>query len=389
METRLVVIQPTSFCNLNCQYCYLSSNSRSLLRRIKPETLERIFQVFFASPFVSDEILFVWHAGEPLVLPTGFYERALQFQQHWNLKHVRVSNAIQTNATLITQRWCQFFREHEIHVGVSLDGPRELHNAHRVDRVGRGTFERVMRGIELLQANQIPYTVISVITNSSVRQAERFWTFFADLRPGSLGLNPEEAEGANLVSSLRTEADVAAYKEFVSYLLAFNEKNPQPLMVREIDGLMRLIDAQVPAVHAQTNVPLAILSFDCDGNFSTFSPELLTMSHPTQGDFLFGNVFEHALEDIFTSPKFQLVYKEIQQGVKLCEKNCQYYALCGGGSPSNKLQENGTFASTETLACRLHIQAPVDALLEHLEHRYNLLAPSPSEKLSEDEDARA
>src|SRR5579859_4658145 len=110
MDTRLVVIQPTSFCNINCRYCYLSSLARSLPRRIKPETLERIFQVFFTSSFVADEILFVWHAGEPLVLPIGFYERAFQFQQHWNLKHIKVSNAIQTNATLITQKWCQFFR---------------------------------------------------------------------------------------------------------------------------------------------------------------------------------------------------------------------------------------------------------------------------------------
>jgi len=141
---------------------------------------------------------------------------------------------------------------------------------------------------------------------------------------------------------------------------------------------MHLIDSCASGMQSQTNTPLAILSFDCDGNFSTFSPELLTMSHPTYGDFLFGNVFEDRLEDLPTSPKFQRVYQDIQRGIDLCQSTCPYFAICGGGSPSNKPQEHDTFVSTETMACRLQVQAPADVLLEHLESRYDL--PSPSSR---------
>ncbi len=377
MQTQLVIIQPTSLCNLDCTYCYLPN--RSIARRINPETLEQIFKALFASPFIADEILFVWHASEPLVLPTGFYERAFQLQQRWNHKHIRITNAFQTNATLITQRWCQFFQEHDIHISVSLDGPQPLHDAHRVDKTGKGTFERVMRGVELLRANTIPYTVISVITSTSIQQTDEFWTFFSELRPQRLGLNPEEIEGINVTTSLSQEEDIQQYRAFLQRLLALNEQSEHPLAIREIENLIQLIRLPSQALRSQTNTAMAIISFDCDGNFSTFSPELLTLSHPEYSNFLFGNVFENSLEDIYNNPTFQKVQAQIQQGVDQCEAKCAYFSVCRGGFPSNKLCENGTFASTETTTCRLKIKIPTDVLLEHLERKYYLTSSAGQE----------
>lgn len=371
MRTRLVVIQPTPLCNINCRYCYLPN--RATAKRISQETLEQIFKVLFASSFLSDKILFAWHAGEPLVLPIGFYEQAFQLQKRWNLKQIRVINAFQTNAILITQKWCRFFREHDVHIGVSLDGPEQMHDANRVDRIGRGTFQRAARGIELLDANNILYSIISVITDASVRESDLFWHFFSEKRPMSLGLNPEEIEGINTSSSLRTDEDIHYYQNFLKRLLILNDRHPSAaIAIREFENINQLIYSSEQTRHAATNTPLEIISFDCEGNFSTFSPELLTASHPEYGNFQFGNVFENALEDIYTNPKFQRVQEEIQQGVKQCEQTCAYFAVCGGGAPSNKLYENGTFNSTETIACRLQVKAPTDAVLEHLEAKYHL-----------------
>lgn len=374
MHTRLVLIQATSFCNIDCQYCYLPN--RATIRRIPLKTLEQILKRLFASPFIADEVLFLWHAGEPLILPISFYEQAFKLQEQWNEKQVRISNAFQTNGTLITEKWCRFFQEHQVRVGISLDGPLEMHDARRLDRAGRGTFERVMRGIRLLEAHEIPYTVISVVTSESVREPERFWQFFSTLQPASLGLNPEEVEGVNKASSLSTAEDVALYKQFLTRLLELNEQQEEgkAIHIREIGYLQDLLHVPEPQVWTGTNVPMAIINFDCDGNFSTFSPELLSMSHPHYLDFLFGNVFENALEDIYHNPKFQQVYADIQQGIKRCEKTCPYFLVCGGGSPSNKLFENGTFDSTETVSCRLQVQAPTDVVLRYMEEKYYLVA---------------
>src|SRR4051812_31053470 len=148
VRTELAIIQPTPFCNINCRYCYLPG--RTLNKRISPRTLERISQRLFESPFVRDELTIVWHAGEPLVLPVDFYREAHDILQRWNVSGVRITFHFQTNATLIDAEWCRFFLRPNVRVGVSLDGPRELHDLHRVDRRGKGTFDRTFRGLRML-----------------------------------------------------------------------------------------------------------------------------------------------------------------------------------------------------------------------------------------------
>lgn len=366
MKTRLLVIQPTTLCNINCQYCYLPY--RGIDKRIDEATLEQIFKTFFASSFVGDKVSCVWHAGEPLIMPRKFYLRAFQIQQKWNTQGIAIINSFQTNATLITQEWCDFFQEHQVRVGVSIDGPQHLHDAQRVDRGNHGTFERVVCGIELLRKNQIPFSVISVVTNETVRIPDEFWHFFMDLQPTSLGLNPEEVEGCHEQSSLHSPEGIALYQKFIQRLMLLNTQSTKPLRIREIDVLMRRIESGYMLARAETNTPGAILSFDYKGNISTFSPELLSYEN-----FVFGNVFEHSLEETLQQEPFQATNAAIQSGVARCKESCQYFSICGGGAPSNKLYENKTFDSTETNACRLRIKATADTLLAHLEEKYHLV----------------
>lgn len=370
MKTQLVVIQPTSFCNINCRYCYLPHRATS--RRISAETLSRIFETLFTSPFVDDELLFLWHAGEPLTLPIRFYEQAFALQRQWNTRSVRISNAFQTNGVLLTDAWCQFIKTHDVHLGVSIDGPQQIHDANRVDKAGRGTFERVQRGLSLLRTHGIDYTVISVVTKDAIDHPDEFWQCFAELRPVRLGLNPEEVEGVNRRSSLETEEDIRRYRGFFKRLVELNEESEHPLSIREINASLNQVLFGRVHDHTTMNVPMTILSFDCDGNISTFAPELLTTTHPAYGNFVFGNVFEGTLEDMSVSAKLEEVNAEIQRGVAQCRTSCRYFDFCGGGSPSNKLHENGRFDSAETTACRLKIQVTTDVVLEHLEGKYYL-----------------
>ena len=122
-----------------------------------------------------------------------------------------------------------------------------------------------------------------------------------------------------------------------------------------------------PGSRTQENKPWAIVNVDCDGNFSTYSPELLGLSGPRYGSFALGNVARDSLEDAIASERFRVLEADIARGVELCRQSCPYFAFCGGGAPANKYFENGTFASTETLFCRLHKQVCLDVTLERLE----------------------
>ena len=115
-----------------------------------------------------------------------------------------------------------------MHIGVSIDGPRSIHNANRVDWAGKGTFDRVLRGLTLLRENQQPFTIIAVVTKDSVYQADDFWQFFKEIAPTRLGLNPEEADGANEQSSLQTDEAVDAYHRFFARILELAAQEQKP-----------------------------------------------------------------------------------------------------------------------------------------------------------------
>jgi len=367
----LIIIQPTPFCNINCRYCYLPYRSSN--KRITLSTVSRIAQAFFASPFVPeapDKATFLWHAGEPLTVPISFYKEAFQVINDANIGRKEVIQSIQTNGTLINQKWCDFFKENNVHVGVSIDGTKEIHNANRVDRKGKGTFEQTIRGIRLLQENDIPVRIIMVVTNYALDKALELWDFFIANGILDIAFNPEEVEGCNRESSLYSEEFISKYQDFLSKIAALRARDSSiNVRVRELDYFIKSIRYGSGEIRSTLNNPMYIISFDCDGNVSTFCPELLTVEHERYGKFTFGNVMDNSfsLEGIFENNNFKIIHSEIERGKRLCQESCHYFFMCGGGNPSNKLSENGSFDSTETTYCRLAIKATCDAVLAHLE----------------------
>ncbi len=121
--------------------------------------------------------------------------------------------------------------------------------------------------------------------------------------------------------------------------------------------------------HNAQVLPLEIVSVDHAGNFSTFSPELIGQPRSEYGDFVFGNVLKDSLASVFSNPHFATMYRQVIAGVERCRRECQYFELCGGGAPANKLYENGSFASTQTGYCRNVVMTPLRLMLAELEQR--------------------
>jgi uncharacterized protein len=362
----LLVLQPTPFCNLDCTYCYLPE--RSATHRISEAVLRRTFEQVFASRYAQKAFTVVWHAGEPLVMPVEFYEGALRLIAELNRGGIEVSHSFQTNGTLITPAWCDFIKKHQVRIGVSVDGPAFLHDAHRKTRKGKGTHDRVMAGIRCLQEHGIEFHTISVLTREALDYPRELFEFFVENGIQRIGFNIEEIEGVNGSSTLDTSEAAEKVRSFMRTFLALVSSSSARLDVREFEGLRGFITAGRGFIgRGQENNPMQIINVDWAGNFSTFSPELLGLKSEVYGDFLLGNILRDDLTAIEKTPKFRRLKEDVDAGVRACRETCEYFGLCGGGSPSNKYFETGSFRSTETMHCKLSKMAVVDVLLENLE----------------------
>ena len=362
----LLVIQPTPFCNLDCSYCYLPDRSNK--RKMTLETLEKTFNWVFSSGLVRQPFTLLWHAGEPMVLPASFYEQATLKLEPCNVSGFEVTQSFQTNATLVNDAWCEFIRRRSIQVGVSVDGPDFLNDRHRMTRKGGGTLENVLRGMRMLRDHHIPFDVITVLTSTSLDYPDELFDFYIEHAVTSVAFNVEEIEGPHVTSSLSGSGIEPRFRQFYSRFMDLALASDPPLRVREFDSAYNSISHhQQPDTRTQECRPFAILNVDYEGNFSTYSPELLGLTSPRHGSFALGNVARDTLESALAIPRFVVLDDEIRRGVDMCQKTCRYFPFCGGGPPGNKFFENGDFATTETLSCRLHKKATFDVALDKLE----------------------
>ena len=370
----LLVVQGTPFCNLDCDYCYLPD--RGDRTRLSGAVLDAALDRVLESPYVEGPFTLLWHAGEPLALPRAFYDDATQrieaaIARHPSRAGLRIQQCVQTNATTINQAWCDCLRRNNIAVGVSLDGPAFLHDAHRRTRTGLGSHAATMRGIDWLQREGIPFHVIAVLTSDSLDHPDAIFDFFLEHNITDVGFNMEETEGANAHSSLSSELE-QRYVAFMERLWERNAASGGRLCCREFDGVLALAHADARLERTDMNRPFVIVNVDVHGNFTTFDPELLAVQTPEFGDFVFGNVLTDSLESVIATEKFQRVARDMEAGVQLCRSTCAYFGLCGGGAGSNKYWEHGSFAVSETLACRFRIQRVADVVLAELERSLQL-----------------
>lgn len=362
----LLIFQGTSFCNIDCKYCYLPN--RASTKQISLETVVITLKKIFDFEIVKKDFSIVWHAGEPLAMPLSFYENASELISSANKSEFKIGQTLQTNGILLNQEWCSLIKRNGINVGISLDGPDFIHDRQRVDRKGKATHYKVMDGVRLLKKNKIPFYVIAVITEFSLDYADDFFYFFLKNGITRLCFNIEEAEGVNSISSLTKDSLKVKFEQFILRLYELYDQHRHQISIREFEQLEHLIlKGKLKGNLSQQTVPFRIINVDVEGNFSTFSPELLGMNGGKYENFHLGNFNIDSLSDALKSPKLDDIYSEILSGILKCKISCRYFNVCGGGAPSNKFSENGTFDSTETVFCRLKHQTMFDLVLKEIE----------------------
>jgi len=337
--------------------------------------LERLLRAVRRSNLTQkqEHLNILWHAGEPLAAGIDYFEQALDLTERLVGDRWRVRHSIQTNGTLITEKWCDLFRARALSIGVSLDGPAEFHDENRKTRGGGGSFEHVMRGIELLRANNIGINVLCVLSTANISHPDEMFHFFMENDMRHIAFNVEEIEGPHLNSSLMRDAgDItgarALYATFMGRIAQLNKRHGWRLGIREFDSLAGLIqqrrecDSHVPVLAEQRLG--AILTMTRDGIVYSWSPELASGTASGLDRFALGRIRDvESIDELLVSEKAIAMQREIDRGIAMCSQSCNYFGVCGGGSPGNKFYERGTFATTETLKCALQTQTLTEVLL--------------------------
>lgn len=169
-------------CNLGCEYCFYLEKQALFPERKARVMNDEVLQAYI-SKYIAHQstglVQFVWQGGEPMLAGLDFYQRVLNFQRiHGNGK--QISNSLQTNGTLLDDEWCRFLKQHDFLVGISLDGPRDIHDRYRRGPTGKGSFDQVMRGLHLLQKHGVEYNVMATVGKETAYKPLEVYRFFKE-----------------------------------------------------------------------------------------------------------------------------------------------------------------------------------------------------------------
>lgn len=337
-----VMLKPQgALCNLACRYCYYLGKE-ALYPGVDPrmdgavlETLTRQYIEAQRAP----EVTFSWQGGEPLLAGLAFYEQAVALQQVHRKPGMRIQNAIQTNATLLNDAWCRFFREHGFLVGVSLDGPEACHDAYRVDKGGRPTFERAMAGLGLLREHLVQVNLLTTVHAANAGRPLEVYRFLRDVVGAQfIQIIPiVEWEGSSRERGRVTERSVSG-RQLGSFLISIFDE-----WVRRDVGrvYVQLFDAALAAWLGEP-AGLCTMSETCG--------DALALEH--NGDLYACDHFvepAHRLGNILETPLVEMVRSEAQRRFGLDKRDmlpracrvCDVRFACNGECPRNRLGPAG------------------------------------------------
>ena len=169
-------------CNLNCEYCFYLEKQALFTTGEKYRMSDKVLSAFITNYITSQPtpvVEFVWQGGEPTLLDIDFFKRVVDLQKPF-VKRKTITNSLQTNGTLLTDKWCRFLKKNNSMVGISLDGPKEIHDRYRRDRKGSGTFDQVMRGLKLLQEHEVDYNVLACVARDTAKRPLDIYRFFKE-----------------------------------------------------------------------------------------------------------------------------------------------------------------------------------------------------------------
>lgn len=345
-----VMLKPAGArCNLRCRYCYYLEKDHLYAGNDAHFMSERLLEKFIADYMqaqTTPEVLFTWHGGEALLRPIAFYERALQLQRRY-ARGRQVVNSIQTNGTLLTPEWCEFLRENGFLVGISIDGPRNVHDAYRRTSADGPSFDRVMQGLQLLKDHHVEWNALAVVNNLNVEKPREFYRFFKDIgcqylqfapiverivsRDDGLTLAPGMQEGGRLTSHSITPSQ---WGRFLCEL--FDE-----WVVADVGSIfVQIFDATL-ANWVGVTPGICSLSAHC-GHAAVMehNGDVYSCDHFVFPEYRLGNLNEKTITEMVYSPQQQRFAQMKTAMLPRQCRECPFLFACHGECPKNRFMRD-------------------------------------------------
>lgn len=346
-----VMLKPAgAHCNLACKYCYyleknnLYQNSHRHL--MSDEMLEQFTREYIEAQTMP-QVLFTWHGGEPLMRSIDFYKKALALQKKY-AHGKQIDNVIQTNGTLLTDEWCEFFAKNHWLVGISIDGPQEYHDHYRVTPAGKPSWEKVMQGIQLLKKHRVEWNAMAVVNAYNAEHPLEFYHFFRDNGCQYLQFTPiverlTEHEDGRTLASLADDREIP---------LADASVTPQQWG----NFLCTIFDDWVRHDVGKTFVEI----FDCTlANWMGVLPgicayskecghagvmehngDIYSCDHFVFPEYKLGNIREQSLIDMLYGEKQQAFSRLKHTSLPRQCKECDMEFACHGECPKNRFEKD-------------------------------------------------
>ncbi|MHC4591756.1 MAG: anaerobic sulfatase maturase [Planctomycetota bacterium] len=340
-------------CNLRCEYCFYCEKEALFPTgenyRMSDEVLDAFTRNYIQSQDAA-EVVFAWQGGEPTLMGLEFFEKAVRLQRKYG-RGKQVRNTLQTNGILLDDEWCRFLARHGFLIGLSLDGPQDLHDRYRTDRAGRPTFDAVVRALRLLQEHSVDYNILACVTRESARRPLDVYRFFKEqgvefiqFIPVVERLPDETAEGLGLqlaappvLGNGRASVPVTpwtvepeAHGEFLTAI--FDE------WVRNDVGRVFVMDFEWPLAVWAGQPPATCRFSPWCGRCIVVEHDggVYACDHYVYPEYRIGNVLEGRLDSFVGSARQVRFGKAKRDRLPRWCRECRFLGLCGGDCPKHR-----------------------------------------------------
>jgi uncharacterized protein len=343
-------------CNLDCKYCFFLSKDALYPNdrlRMSDEVLELYIKQLLES-HQTPTVIVAWQGGEPTLMGVDFYRRSIEYVQKYRQPGQHVEYTFQTNGVLIDAEWAAFFKQHDVLIGLSVDGPRKMHDAYRVTKGGQGTFDQVMRGFKYLQAHDVRFNILCTVNAANGDHGRDVYRFFRDelhaewmqFIPIVERATPETLPIANLGWSSRPGEQRLLYTQIGS-LVTDRSVKPEQYGHFLIDIFEEWVRKDVGRIYVQLfdvtleacfgSYKLCIHAPTCGyGPAIEHNGDVYSCDHYVEPGYRLGNVAETHMLDMVASPRQRQFGLDKQATLTTQCRECDVRYLCNGGCPKDR-----------------------------------------------------